>query len=64
MKEGYLELKELEARGGGGEKPKPRVREGEALSVWGRWCLEWQVQKISLADASTRANAAVVLLIV
>jgi hypothetical protein len=31
---------------------------------WGRWCPEWQVQKISLTDASTRANAAVVLLVV
>jgi hypothetical protein len=31
---------------------------------WGRWCPEWRVRKISLADPSTRANAAVVLLVV
>ena len=65
MKVGYLELKELEAREEGvGGKPKPRVREGQTLSVWSRWCPEWQVLKINLADASTHANAAVVLLIV
>jgi hypothetical protein len=31
---------------------------------WGRWCPEWQVFcKINLADASERANAAVVLIL-
>ena len=33
-----------------------------AHRCWGRWCPEWQVEKINLADASARANAVVVLL--